>query len=74
MSEHTQPKAFEITFRDGGYFVSVPSYLRDYERRTVVELDSMLDMIERLMSPNFEVREDAGAEAITLLRAHGRLR
>jgi hypothetical protein len=40
---------------------------------TMIPLDPMLDMIERLMSPLFEVREDAGAEAITLLRAHGRL-
>jgi predicted RNase H-like HicB family nuclease len=70
MSEHTQPEVFEITWRDGAYFVSIPNL---YGSHTVVELDPMLDMIERLMSPHFEVREDAGAEAIRLLRAHGRL-
>jgi hypothetical protein len=70
MSEHTQPLMFEITWRDGAYFVSIPNL---YGSHTVVELDPVLDMIERLMSPLFEVREDAGAEAIRLLRAHGRL-
>lgn len=47
--------------------------MTDGEVVHTVEIGPMLDMIERLMSPLFGVREDAEVEAITLLRAHGRL-
>jgi hypothetical protein len=39
----------------------------------MVELSPMLDLIKRLTSAEGELLEDAEAQAITLLRAHGRL-
>jgi hypothetical protein len=38
-----------------------------------VELDPMLDMLERLTARDIDTQEDGGADAIRLLRAHGRL-
>jgi hypothetical protein len=67
MSEHAQPREWtlkQVAFGPG---------LEEDAPCEVIELNPMLDMIERLMSPHFEVREDAGADAIRLLRAHGKL-
>lgn len=76
MSEHTQPREFTLRrlapVRMSGRETRVEGVMTDGEVVHTVEIGPMLDMIERLMSPLFGVREDAEVEAITLLRAHGR--
>lgn len=78
-------KAFEITWKDGAYRVSIPTYLSEGERRKVIELEPVLDLVKALADA-LECSEDvqdplhdaADAavldEADALLSAHGRSR
>lgn len=80
-------KAFEITWKDGAYRVSIPNFLSDGERRKVVELEQVLDLFERVnrsvgllarLAPGPEnpcpcERCSVLREVESLLQEHGRL-
>jgi hypothetical protein len=77
--------AFEISWKHGAYRVSRPNYLTEGERRKVIELEPVLNLVKALADA-LECSEDvqdalhdaADAaildEADALLEAHGRSR
>lgn len=84
MSEHTQPRVHEIRVCSECCGMVESNYRGRWECfehgdsitvnfRGFIELDPMLDMLERLTASDIDTQEDGGADAIRLLREHGRL-
>lgn len=70
-----KPISFELSWDGTAYRVSRPRYLLAGERRKVVELEPMLELLEQLVTPmdTISAEDEPLKAAEALLCEHGRL-
>lgn len=67
-----EPHRLELTWSGGQYRVSTPNYLREGERRRLIEADFVLDLLERPLPMDGKPRSGVDRETVALLRTCGR--